>query len=140
MENQASTLAFPSAVNKYLETEVQHKAMVGPYEEPPFEKLHVSPLMTRPKPDGSHRIIVDLSWPHGESVNSCIPDDLFDEIHLTLRYPNMDHIVERIQELGPHTFLYKVDLKHAFRNLRTDPRDLYCGKTSSTYTSASRSD
>ena len=84
----------------------------------------MSPLMTRPKPDGSHRIIVDLSWPHEESVNSCIPDYLFDEIHFTLRYPNVDHIVGRIQELGPDALLYKVDLKHAYRNLRTDPCDL----------------
>ena len=43
--------------------------MVGPLEEVPFEKLHVSPLMARDKPDGGVRVIVDLSWPLGQSVN-----------------------------------------------------------------------
>ena len=37
-----------------------------------------------------------------------------------LKYPTIDLIVERIKEIGPSATLFKVDLEHAFRNLRAD--------------------
>ena len=123
VKNHASAVQFPKAVDEYLETEKAYNAIVGPFEELPFTQLHVSPMMTRPKPDGSQRIIVDLSWPHGDSVNSYIPDNIFDNVEFTLCYPTVDHIVEQIASMGPKALIYKVDLKRAYRNLRTDPRD-----------------
>ena len=97
--------------------------MVGPFKKNPFPQLHVSPMMTRPKPDGTRRLIVDLSWPIGKGVNSYIPDTWFDDFEFALRYPTVDHIVARISELGPDALVYKVDLKKADRNLRSDPHD-----------------
>ena len=123
VKNHASAIQFPRAVDDYLETERNYNAAVGPLEDWPFPRLHVSPMMTRPKSDGTRRIIVDLSWPHGNSVNSYIPDNVFDDVEFTLRYPTVDHIVEQIASLGPTALLYKIDLKRAYRNLRSDPRD-----------------
>ena len=97
--------------------------MVGPIEEIPFEKLHVSPLMARDKPDGGVRVIVDLSWPLGQSVNSCVPTDVYDGIPFTLKYPTVDNVVHQIRTLGPCALLFKIDLERAFRNLRIDPFD-----------------
>ena len=71
------TLAFPEAVEKYLNTEINFNVIVGLLEVLPFHKLHVSAIMTRPKPDGSYRLIVDLSWPQGNSINSLIPANMF---------------------------------------------------------------
>ena len=122
--NHKSALEYPIAVEEYLNTEIGHKALVGPYTEPPFTKLHVSPMMTRCKPDGSRRLIVDLSWLPGESVNSCIPDNMLDGDMGILKYPTIDHIVDAITDVGKDALLFKVDLKRAYRNLRTDPRDL----------------
>ena len=119
-----SALEYPIAVEEYLNTEIGHKALVGPYTKPPFTKLHVSPMMTRCKPDGSRRLIVDLSWPPGESVNSRIPDNMLDGHMGILKYPTIDHIVDAITDVGKDAFLFKVDLKRAYRNLRTDPRHL----------------
>ena len=123
VDNHPSASQFPEAVEDYLRTEMSYNAIVGPFRDPPFEKLHVSPMMTRPKPDGSRRIIVDMSWPHGDSVNSHIPDGIFDDMAFQLRYPTVDHIVSQISTVGPSARLYKIDLKRAYRNLRTDPRD-----------------
>ena len=56
---------------KYFEDELDYGAIVGPFENKPFDKLHISPIMAQSKPDGGTRVIVDLSWPCHCSVNSC---------------------------------------------------------------------
>ena len=123
IENHASALNFPTHVSEYLQTEKQFKAIAGPFDELPFDKLHTSPMMTWAKPDGSRRLIVDLSWPQGASVNSSIPDDVCDNVDCKLKYPTLDTIVEAISRIGKNALIYKVDLKRAYRNLRSDPRD-----------------
>ena len=122
-ENHASALQRPDGVNKYFNTEIEKQAMVGPIEELPFEKLRISPLMARDKPDGGVRVIVDLSWPLGQSVNSCVSPDVYDGIPFTLKYPTVDDVIQQIRTLGPRTLLFKIDLERAFRNLRIDPFD-----------------
>ena len=68
--NHASANNFPDDVAHYLQTEIQHKAIWGPYDNPPIP-LHLSPFLSRPKPNSDHRhMIIDLSWPKGHSVNS----------------------------------------------------------------------
>ena len=123
VDHHASALHRPEGVDKYFKTEVSKQAMVGPLQEIPFKKLHVSPLMARDKLDGGVRIIVDLSWPLGQSVNSCVPSDVYDSIPFTLKYPTVDDVVAQIRTLGPDALLFKIDLERAFRNLRIDPFD-----------------
>ena len=122
-KNHLSAIQKPEGVNKYFKVEVEKQAMFGPFKEPPFKEIHYFPLMARNKPDGAVRIIVDLSWPQGASVNSCVPSDIYDDIPFTLKYPTIDQVVECIQLLGPSAMFFKVDLERAFRNLRMDPYD-----------------
>ena len=65
-----------------------------------------------------------LSWPPGESVKGRIPDNIFDGHMGILKYPTIDHILDAIVDVGKDTLLFKVDLKCAYRNLRTDPSNL----------------
>ena len=106
-----------------MEVEVSKRAMFGPINQSPFLKTHLSPLMARDKPDGGVRVIVDLSWPLGANVNSCIPSDFYDDIPFKLKYPTIDQVVEHIKKRDPSAELYKIDLECAFRNLRVDPYD-----------------
>ena len=122
-KNHLSALQKPEGVNKYFQVEVEKHAIFGPFQKPPFEQIHYSPLMARNKPDGSVRIIVDLSWPLGNSVNSCVLSDVYDDIPFNLKYPTIDQVVEHIQLVGPTAKLFKVDLERAFRNLRVGPYD-----------------
>ena len=94
--------------------EVEKHAIFGPFQKLPFEQIHYSPLMARNKTDGGVRIIVDLLWPLGNSVNSCVPPDVYDDIPFNLKYPTVDQVVERIQLVGPTAKLFKVDLERAF--------------------------
>ena len=64
------------------------------------------------------RMIVDLSYPGGLSVNDKISFGL-----CSLWYPSMDNAVSFILALGLHTQLVKIDLKDAYRILPIHPDD-----------------
>ena len=121
--NHKSASCRPDGVDKYFQTETSKQAMLGPFDEQPFETMHFSPLMARDKPDGGVRVIVDLSWPLGQSVNSCVTPKYFDNVEFKLKYPTIDSLMEKINAIGPDALLYKIDLERAFRNLRIDPFD-----------------
>ena len=93
INNHSCACRSPEGVDKYFTTEITHKAMVGPLHASPFECTHYSPLMTRNKPDGGvrWRVIVALSWPINNSVNSTIPDDRLDILCAKLKYPTIDN-------------------------------------------------
>ena len=118
-----SAIAKMEGVDKYFQDELGYGAIVGLFNSKPFEKLHISPLMARTKPDGGTRVIVDLSWPRHCSVNSCVPTNCFDFIEFQLKYPTIDNLICKIKEMGPTALMFKVDLQRAFRNLPMDPAD-----------------
>ena len=45
LDNHTSANEYPDQVHKYIQEEMNHDAMSGPFDIPPFE-LHVSPFMT----------------------------------------------------------------------------------------------
>ena len=53
--NHKSALQYPSHVDVYLTDEMNHGAILGPFKEPPVEKLHTSPFMTRDKSSSDKR-------------------------------------------------------------------------------------
>ena len=69
-ENCKSATDFPCDVEAYLNVKIKFGAIKGPFDSNPIQNCHYSPFMTRPKPDSeTRRVIVDLSWPKGTSVN-----------------------------------------------------------------------
>ena len=82
----------------------------GPFPYPPFAHTHCSPIGSAPKPDGSVRLILDLSSPRGQSVNDGISKEEF-----TCKYSKFDDAVSIVLHLGRGAFLGKIDIKHAFR-------------------------
>jgi len=123
--NHSSADAYPDSVTGYLQTEVQLNAMLGPFDKPPFVPwCQTSPLMTRPKKTSTdRRVILDLSWPQGASVNSGIPRDIYLDQPYKLRLPTADNLADLIKAKGPGCWLYSVDLARAYRQLRSDPLD-----------------
>ena len=70
-KNHTSANEFTEDIQAYITEEQAFGAMLGPFKEPRIKDLHISPFLTREKLGASHRrIIVDLSFPHGHSVNS----------------------------------------------------------------------
>ena len=82
------------------------------------------PLNTVGKRDSEERrVIVDLSWPCGYSVNDGIPSDSYLGEPLVLRYPTIDNIVDAVVALGHGCHLYKRDLQKVYRQFLVDSKD-----------------
>ena len=74
-ENHMSANAYPQQLLHYITTEIKEGALAGPFDIPLFRYTHLNPLMTKPKKDSElRRVIMDLSWPPGNSVNDGIPN------------------------------------------------------------------
>ena len=122
-DNHSSAKAYPNDINAYLQEEIAHKAILGPYTQPPLPGLHRSPFMSREKPDSPHRrVIIDLSFQHFTSVNAGISKDIYLDTPFILKLPTIYNITHQIRTLGKGCHLYKVDISRAFRHVKLDPR------------------
>ena len=83
---------------------------------------HCSPILTRPKDDNKRRVIVNLSYPPGQSLNDQVTRDIFDNRPFTLKFPKIQDIVDQIL-ITEDPMLFKIDVARAFRNLRANPVD-----------------
>ena len=123
-KNHASAYEFASHVDKYIQEELHHGAIMGPFKTPPIP-LHISPFMTRPKSDSNtRRTIIDLSWPKGHSVNDGVGKQSYLGTDFLLKYPSVDSIIRTLNKLGPACSIFKIDISCAFRHIRIDPGDL----------------
>ena len=66
---------------------------------------------------------MDLSFPKGNAVNDFVNKDAFDGMQFTFRFPMVDDIADDIIACRDDPVLFKVNVVHAFRNLRMDPAD-----------------
>ncbi len=124
--NHAGARQFPDAVGKYIGREVGFGATLGPFVSNPLCcPLSVSPLNTVPKDNDQRRVIVDLSFPDGASVNSGIPKGMYLDVETDLQYPTVDSLVSHILQLGRGSALFKCDLSRAYRQIRVDPGDIH---------------
>ena len=71
------------------------------------------------------RVILDLSWPCGSSVNNGIPSGYFLGELLELSYPTIDTFVLAIVFLSLGCMLYKCDLCKVYHQFPIDPHDYH---------------
>ena len=122
--NNSSAVRYPDAINSFIETEISHGATAGPFLHNPFPSpLQTSPLQTVPKDDCKRRVVLDLSFPPGASVNDGIPKDSFLDEPFHLSLPRSSDFAHLIIAKGPGCFLFKKDLKRAYWQIPVDPRD-----------------
>ena len=112
-------------VSKYLERECGLGRMAGPFVADPFPvPMMVSPINTVPKDDPTERrVIVDLSWPPGRSINFGISKDVYLDLLIDLKYASVEEVCQMVMEVGRGAHIYKRDLRHAYRQLPIDPGD-----------------
>ena len=123
--NHKGATEYPQALEKYIDKESSHGAVMGPYKKIPFNcKVGISPLSTRPKKDSVDRcIILDLSFPIGNSVNDGIGRDEYLGLPAKLSFPKVDDFALHIYTLGRGCMMFKIDLSRYFRQLPLDPGD-----------------
>ena len=121
--NHYSALQYPDQVLQYINKERECGAILGPLDQPPSDHFYCSPLLTRPKDGSDRRVILNLSYLRGKSVNDYIDRDSFDGNKFALKLPTIDDIVSAIDKVGEGALIAKIDVARAFRNLRVDPAD-----------------
>ena len=123
--NHPSAHRDSTKVDQYIAKEMQYGALIGPFEAPPFLGWNrVNPIMTRPKKEpGQIRVITDLSCPYGNSVNSATPSHTWDSVPYKLTLATAKSYADAIALRGPGTWMSKVDLRRAYKQLPIDPLD-----------------
>ena len=117
-KNNKSAMLHKEGLSESIRKEITRQHTAGPFAFPPFPITHVSPLGAAPEPDGSVRLIMDLSQPKGLSVNEFISKEEF-----PCKYTPFDAATRLIRLTGKGCYLTKVDIKHAYRLLPVRPED-----------------
>ena len=89
--NHKGARDYATFVNGYVSRECAAGRLAGPFVGKPLSvPLMVSPLNTVPKDTlEERRVIVDLSWPPGASVNDGIEKNVYLEEVINLRYASV---------------------------------------------------
>ena len=125
VQNHHSARQHSKEIDKYIQTEMLHGTLIGPFRDPPFTPwAHISPLMTRPKSDTKERrIIVDLSYPDG-GINAHIGRNQVDGQYVYHNLPTVHQALDVVREVGmQNAFLASIDISRAYRNFTTCPSD-----------------
>lgn len=121
--NHENNPEFQKHIQDFITTESQLGAIAGPFHSPPFAPwTQVSPLLTRPK-KGSHkrRVVVNLSFPEGRSVNDGITKGWYQGEPCPLHLPSISDLLKKVSEAGKGALLWSADLARAYRQLRVCP-------------------
>ena len=123
-DNHASAIQYPAYIEAYLQEEHKFNAILGPFKENPIPGGHCSPFMTRHKPNSERRrVIIDLSWSLGASVNAGIDKNTYLGSDFELMFSSVDDITNVLKRLGKGVFLYRIDVSRTFRHVKVDPGD-----------------
>ena len=110
--SHSSVLQFPEHVPAYIEDELNHKAIYGPFQNKPFgQNTHISLFITCFKPDSEkRRVIIDMSWPENASFNHFTSGREYVGTAFKLKYPSIDLYTDRLRSLGRGALMHRIDL------------------------------
>ena len=109
--NLNSVKQHPEIVDNKIKKELSLNRISGPYHNPPFPDMVISPIGVIPKKQpGTFRMIHHLSYPKGLSINHGISRQ-----YTSVHYHTVDDAIDILSKLGPLTFMAKTDIEAAFR-------------------------
>lgn len=118
--NHDSATRHADSISKKIKKELDAGRLEGPFLTIPYESFQISPLAAVEKKEpGEYRLLHDLSFPEGQSVN----DNIATEKGKT-KYQSLDQVIDTIVELGSHSILSKFDIEHAYKILPIHPDDV----------------
>ncbi len=118
--NTPSTHEQEHVVEQYLSREVTASRIIGPFPLGAVPDLQFSHMGVIPKGHipGSWRLITDLSFPPGESVN-----DGIEPAFCSLSCTSVEKVARAAQCLGPGTLMAKTDIQAAYHLVLVNPDD-----------------
>jgi len=118
-DNWPSAYDHAEAVEASISKDIAAGTKAGPFSSPPFTSFVGSPMGAfKKKRSTKVRVIHDLSWPPGLSINDHID---INDFHIS--YMSVDDVTSHIQQLGIGTLLAKLDLEDAFKHIPVRPED-----------------
>ena len=126
IENHKGATEFPEEISSYVQREVSAGNTLGPFKTSPFEQqVMLSALSSVPKRNSTdRRIISDLSYPEGKSVNDGIPKKMYMGQPTDLEYPSVDGLAKIIHKKGRDCLIFKLDILRCFRQWPVCPGDV----------------
>lgn len=124
-KNHPLGVAHSSHIREFIKNELKCRAILGPFKLPPFHTwVRFSPIMTRPKRDSDNRrVILDLSYLRGTAVNNGITTENHFGKDISYTLPTITDFTNRLLDQGKGSYMWKADLRRAYRQLRADPLD-----------------
>ena len=118
--NMPSAEQHPEVIDRYLEAELTAGRILGPFSPGSILIGQINRLGVVPKghTSGKWRLITDLSFPEGASVN-----DGIDSRFCSIQYTSVDKIAKAAQSLGAGTLMAKLDMRAAYRLVPVHPDD-----------------
>ena len=118
--NLLSTENHEEAVAVYLDKEINKGRIAGPFMEIPFKHFQLNPIgVVEKSVAGSFRIITNLSYPKGSSINDNIPRE-FSQVS----YSSIQDAAKLLLECGKNSYLAKCDIESAFRLIPLSPNSV----------------
>jgi len=119
--NAPSALEFPREVTDAVASWVQAGFAVGPFlEEEVPEDAKVNGIMTRPKPNGAVRIILNLSAPRGSCVNEGI-----DLAEFPATMSSTGKWLAVLAAAGRRAWMIKMDWADAYKHIHVREEDVH---------------
>lgn len=119
--NMASAHVHREVISEYLHKERALGRMLGPFSTThPLPPLHINRFGVIPKGHntGKWRLITDLSFPDGSSVN-----DGIDAALCSLSYTTIDDVASIATVKGTGALLAKINIESAYRLIPVHPQD-----------------
>ena len=109
-KNMQSANQNEDVIENYLSKEIAAGNILGPI--PLSSSVHINRFGVIPKKHqmGKWRLITDLSFPEGYSVNDAIDSEL-----CSMSYISVDLVARRAMSLGRGALIAKIDIKSAYR-------------------------
>ena len=110
----------PQVVTDYITRELSLGRLLGPFSCQMQHQLHVNRVGIIPKGrnTGKWRLITDLSYPNGRSVN-----DNNDPTFCSLIYMTIDDVADILLKMGRGAQLDKIDIVSAYCLILVHPED-----------------
>ena len=106
-------------IHQYVQDQLKKGYMVGPFLLDKCAHITTSSLAVIPKKAaGKWQVIVDMSSPHGASMNDNLRRDL-----MHVAFSSVEDAAHLMYHLGPNTMLAKLDIKEAYRLIPVHPND-----------------
>ena len=119
--NLKSARENPTAFVEKVNKEIALGRYIGPFAYRPIKNLQCSPLglVEKKGNQGKWRLIMHLSYPRGDSINTYIPKE-----HATVKYKSFDSVIQLCVTHGQYCNMAKADVDSAFKNLPMNRKSL----------------